>query len=70
MSLDDKSEYVIVLHSWFDKNSENIQYLKWDKSWRRGDWVNTIKEATLVNNKGLADKIAWYWGVAYKEVLE
>lgn len=67
--LDDKREYVVVLQSYQDKNAENVKYLKFGKSWKRGEWVNTVNEATFVSSKDQAEKIAWYWGVTFKEVL-
>lgn len=68
MSLENRSQYVIMLQSWFDKDAENVKYLKFGKNWKNGEWVGTVQEATLVDSQDLADRIAWYWGVTYKEI--
>lgn len=63
----DKS-FLVILQSYSDRNAENIKYYKFDKNWKRGEWVNCPAQATLVE-ESLAKAISYYWGVTYREIL-
>lgn len=70
--------YVIYLQSWADReNPAAKQYLTipkvegktFEQLWRRnGEWVDDIRSATFIENKTEAERIAWYYGVAFEEV--